>query len=272
MKKITGLIIIFFILLGAGFLTPSCEKAGAEIPGSGDASADDLIWPTFTFMPLQTGVKNGARIIDKDLTHWSVNGEIETWNPQNGDIFFFRGDLLESRGNFNEPFSSYLAIIPLENEFYWNGIGIYYDGFLYRIRKTENGLRIYNSGLWSLSGYCVIVQAGSSLALPELGINTEMLRNIHKIKVRRGHLKVAEMNPNTEGAFTPPGLIWKYYKNQGKEIRSPLAGEYLKAEDFIAKSDSANGYFKSLTSELQIKRVFIYNDEQLDGIDCSKVY
>lgn len=259
------------ILLSAVFLTPSCEEAGAEIPGSGDASADALVWPTFTFMPLENGVKNGARIIDKDLTHQRFR-LFNDWNPRNGDIFFFRGDLIENRGGFNEPFSSYLAIVPLENEFYWNGIGIYYDGFLYRVRQTENGLRIYNSGLWTLRGYCVVAQAGSSLALPELGINREMLKNIHKIKVSRGHLKVAEMNPNIEGAFTPPGLIWKYYKNQGKEIRSSLAGEYLKAEDFIAKTDSANGYFQSLSSELQIKKVSIYNDGFVDGIDCSKVY
>jgi hypothetical protein len=114
------------------------------------------------------------------------------------------------------------------------------------------------------------VQAGSSLILPELGINTEMLKNIHKFKVRRGHLKVERMNPNVDGAFTPPGLVWKYYQNQGKEIRSPLAGEYLKAEDFIVKTDAASGYFQSLTAELQIKRVSIYNGEY--GIDCSKVY
>lgn len=268
MKKI----LILMIIMGAALGLTGCDQAEAENPEGGDISADAWVSPTLTFMNMKSGLKIGERVVDKDLYHRRMRFEIKaSWNPQNGDIFFFRGDLIHSEYD-QQIYGSYLTILPLEDEFYWNGIGLYYDGFVYRVRETENGLRIYNSGLWTLGGYCVIVQAGSSLALPELGINREMLKNIHKIKVSRGHLKVAEMNPNIEGAFTPPGLIWKYYKNQGKEIRSSLAGEYLKAEDFIAKTDSANGYFQSLSSELQIKKVSIYNDGFVDGIDCSKVY
>lgn len=274
MKKISGLLIIFLILLCAGFLTPSCEKVGAEIPGSEDASADALISPTLTIMNLNSGLKTGERIVDKDFSHARMRYQIEaSWNPQNGDIFFLRGDMVRNDHDYDKNiYGDYLIITPLEEEFYWNGVCLYYDGFCYQITRTEDGLRIYNRGLWTLRGYCVIVQAGSSLALPELGINTEMLRNVHKLKVKRGHLKVAEMNPNIEGAFTPPGLIWKYYKNQGKEIRPASAGEYLKAEDFIVKTDADNGYFQSLTSELQIKKVSIFNDPQIGGVDCSKVY
>lgn len=269
MKKLFILMIIIAALSGIS----SCDQADAENPAVGDMSADAWISPTFTIMDVNSGIKNGARIIDRGLDHIRMIN-LKTWNPQNGDIFFLRGDLISSQDFTveNNNFNWAKAVVPLETEFYWNEVCLYYNGFCYQLTETEDGLRIYNRGLWTLGGYCVIVQAGSSLALPELGINREMLQNIHKIKVRRGHLKVSEMNPNVEGAFTPPGLLWKYYKNQGKEIRSPLAGEYLKAEDFIAKTDAASGYFKSLTSDLQIKRVSIYNDGFVDGIDCSKVY
>jgi hypothetical protein len=77
------------------------------------------------------------------------------------------------------------------------------------------------------------------------------------------------MNSNIDDAFTPAGLAWGYYKNHGKEIRSSSAGEYVKAEDFIVKTDIANGYFKSLTSELKIKNISINGG---NALDCSKVY
>ncbi len=269
MKKL----LLWLIVIGAFSGLTACTSADAENPVGGDMSADAWISPTFTIMDVNTGIKNGARIIDRDLRHMRMI-DLKTWNPQNGDIFFLRGDLV-SQLDFTvvgNNFNYIKAIVPLEEEFYWNEICLYYNGFCYKITETEDGLRIYNRGLWTIGGYCVIVQAGSSLALPELGINAEMLKNIHKIKVRRGHLKVAQMNPNIEGAFTPPGLIWKYYQNQGKQIRSASAGEYLKAEDFIAKTDAANGYFKSLSSELQIKKVSIYDDQEQYGINCSKVY
>ncbi len=267
-------LLILLIILGAVLYFNGCTGAEAEIPGSGDASADIVLSPTLTIMNLKTGEKTGERIIDNEFRHTNIiYGTEASWNPQNGDIFFLRGDIVRNDYYYDKNiYGYYLIITHLEEEFYWNGVCLYYDGFCYQLTQTEDGLRIYNRGLWTIGRYCVIVQAGSSLALPELGINTEMLKNIHKLKVRRGHLKVAEMNPNIEGAFTPPGLIWKYYKNQGKEIRSPLAGEYLKAEDFIAKTDVASGYFQSLTPELQIKRVSIYNNPQEGGFDCSKVY
>lgn len=274
MKKISVLIIIFLAALSAGFFAPSCEKVGAEIAGSGDVSADDWLWPTFTFMNLKTGLKTDERIM-KNNSGRDTFRNMNDWNSQNGDIFFFRGNLIQNYYYDYNIYGDYLAIVSLEENFYWNGIGIYYDGFVYQIMSTENGLRIYNTGLWTLKNYCVIVQAGSSLTLPDLGINREMLGKIHKFKVKRGHLKVAKMNPNVDGAFTPPGLVWQFYKNQGKEIRKSGADEYLKAEDFIAKTDAENGYFQSLTTELQIKRVSIYNDNvgiDEGGIDCSKVY
>jgi hypothetical protein len=267
MKKL----FIFLIIMGALSGLTGCTQAEAENPAGGDASADIVLSPTFTIINMKTGLKSGERV-DKNFRFLYMRNQemLQTWNPQNGDIFFFRGELVYNRTIYNyDIYGDYLAIIPLEDGFYWNGVCLYYNGFCYKITQTEEGLRIYNKGLWTLGGYCVLVQAGSSLALPELGINTEMLNKIHKIKVRRGHMKVAEMNPNIDGAFTPPGLFWKYYKNQGKEIRSASAGEYLKASDFIAKTDAVSGYFKSLTPELQIKKVSILST--LD-FDCSKVY
>lgn len=269
MKKFTHIIIICFFILACFYLN-SCEKASAEGEITGDVSADDWISPTFTFLNLNTGIKSGERITPERIKHNDTIHLMDDWNPRDGDIFFFRGRFLANDQIYD--FASYgwfLAIVPLEENFYWNGVGLYQDGFLYQIMPTDDGPRIYNTKLWTLAGYCVIVQASSSLSLPDIGINTEMLKNIHKLKVKRGHLKAAKMNPNMDGAFTPPGLIWQYYRNQGKNIRKTNPGEYIKTEDFIKKTDAASGYFESQTPELIIKKVSVYNQGE---IDCSKVY
>ena len=265
------LFLILIVLIGS--FNTSCKKADAEDLGFGDASADDLILPNFTFMDLNTGNKIGERI-SRDEFHYKrylYPPAFETWAPQNGDIFFFRGNIAQNNQYYDENiYGNFFAIVPLEPEFYWNGVGLYYDGFLYKITSTENGPRIYNQGLWTIDGYCLIVQASSSLALPENGINAEMMSKIHKVKVRRGHLKAALMNPNIDGNFTPPGLMDKFYANQGKQIRPDIAGEYVRAEDFIEKIDANNGYFQSRTPDLTIKKVYFGNDP--GSIDCSKVY
>ncbi len=270
MKKFTHIFIMFCFFSLACFCLNSCEKASAEAENTGDISADDWISPTFTMMNLGTGLKTNERVSNKDLKYFKILF-MKDWNPQNGDIFFFRGEMAWSPNEIQNDAEWAIAIVPLENDFYWNGVGLYQDGFLYRIMPTEEGPRIYNSGLWTLGGYCVIVQASSSLALPDIGINTEMLKNIHKLKVKRGHLKAAIMNPNMNGAFTPPGLLWQYYRNQGKEIRKAGADEYIRAEDFIGKTSPETGYFESLTPELTIRKVSIYQ-ENASFTDCSKVY
>lgn len=253
----------------------SCKKATAIEPILGDISADDWISPSFTIINMLNGVKTNERI-NNDLTQFYIQNMdvwgVHQWNPQNGDIFFFRGNVIENGWRYDEViYGDYLAIIPLEENFYWNGVCLYYNGFCYRIMSTENGLRIYNSGLWTLASYCVIVQASSSLVLPENSLNTQMLANIHKLKVKRGHIKAAKFKIDHD-AFTPAGLAWGFYKNQGKEIRKSGAGEYIKAEDFIIKTDAGNGYFQSLTSDLIIKKISIYNGVPVLGADCSKVY
>lgn len=267
------LLLILIVLIG--LFGMSCKKADAEDMGFGDVSADDLIAPSFTFMNMNTGDKIGERIPDYNFryTRMLTPSMLEAWMPENGDIFFFRGNMVEnSYFHDHTIYGDYLAIVPLEPEFYWNGVGLYYDGFLYKITSTENGPRIYNQGLWIIGSYCLIVQASSSLALPENGVNAEMMNKIHKVKVRRGHLKAALMNPNIDGNFTPPGLMDKFYGNQGKKIRPDAAGEYIRAEDFIEKTDGGIGYFQSLTSDLTIKKVYIYEPPNQYSPDCSKVY
>jgi hypothetical protein len=253
-------------------LISACESQAEETPA---ISSEDFISPTFTFMNMRTGDKTGERIADHWYFQHSVMRALDTWNPQNGDIFFFRGDMIRNSDRYDaEIYGTVLVMVPLEDDFYWNGVGIYYDGFLYRIMQTEDGLRVFNSGLWSLRGYCIIVQAESTVALPESDLNAEMLSEIHKVKVKRGHFKAAKSRPGQDDSFTPPGLIHKYYKNQGKEIRSPDVDEYIRAEDFIAKTDNtADGYFRSLSDELRIKKVSILGDDPNNAnIDCSKVY
>lgn len=252
------------------FLFSSCSRdIKAEIL-PGDISSDDWISPTFTFLNMNTGIKSGERILSERIRHDDTIRLMDDWNPRDGDIFFFRGRVIVNYRIYdNANYGGFLAIVPLEENFYWNGVGLYQNGFLYQIMPTEDGLRIYNTKLWTLTGYCVIVQASSSLSLPENSINTETLRNIHKLKVKRGHLKAAKMNPNMDGVFTPPGLVWQYYRNQGRNIRKTNADQYIRAEDFIRKTDAAGGYFESQTPDLTIKKVSFF--DQYD-IDCSKVY
>lgn len=276
-----------FCLILTGFSFLSCGEIDKESQLLTDSSSDiingdtsndiisaDWISPTFTLMNLITGNITGEQIVDTNFIKQShAQNILINWDLQNGDIFFFRGDLIKGipYGIGNTIYSPYVAIVPLEDIFYWNGVGLYQDGFIYQIMPTEDGSRIYKTGLWTLGSYCVIVQASSSLSLPENSINTETLQNIHKLKVKRGHLKAAKMNPNMDGSFTPPGLVWKYYQNQGKNIRKDDAGEYIRAEDFIGKTDEANGWFESLTPDLTIKNVLI-NMKYQGSFDCSKVY
>lgn len=265
-NKLLNLIIICF-LIGIIYCLQSCENATAIEPNSGDISADDWISPNFTLMN-SAGQITGEKIERYNFKYLYINWDIKNWTFENGDIIFYRGAMIESAAIFGSDIAFGFSI-PLENNFYWNGVCLYYNGFCYQISQTEDGLRIYNTGLWTLNKYCVIVHASSNLSLPPNAPNTEMLKNIHKIKVRRGHLKAAKMNPNIDGAFTPAGMAWGYYKNHGKEIRPANAGEYIRAEDFIEKIIVGGApYFKSLTSELQIKNVSI----KASGLDCSKVY
>lgn len=249
----------------------SCSRDTNAETLPGDASSDDLIPQTYTFLNMNTGLKSGERVSVQNFK--GTIRLMDSWNPQNGDIFFFRGKFIQNNLYTVDydlaSYGSFLAVVPFEDDFYWNGVGLYQDGFLYQIMPTDDGPRIYNTKLWTLALYCVIVQASSSLSLPENSINTETLQNIHKLKVKRGHLKAAMMNPNIDGAFTPPGLVWQYYRNQGKNIRKIGADEYVKAEDFIRKTDAASGYFESQTPDLTIKKVSVLNQ---GGYDCSKVY
>ena len=244
---------LFVMILSiiAIFAASSCKKVGAEDLGLNDASADALIMPSFSFMILTTGNKMGERISGDNFKHirFLSATDFESWNPQNGDVFFFRGDLVSNYFYNLGIDNPYFAIVPLETDFYWNGVGLYYDGFLYRITATENGPRIYNQGLWTIGGHCLIVHASSSLALPENSLNDDMMKKIHKVKVKRGHLKADKMDKNKDHSFTPPGLVDKFYANQGKKIRPDDAGEYVRAEDFIEKTDADNGYFQSRTDD-----------------------
>jgi hypothetical protein len=268
-NKLSFLILMLFISL----MSASCEvDAGAEDLGLGDAGADDLILQSRTFLSLKTGDKIGARISgdNHQYVKFLTQEQLESWNPQNGDIFFFRGNIVANYHYDVDFYGVFFAIVPLEPEFYWNGVGLYYDGFLYKITATENGPRIYNQGLWTIGDHCLIVHASSSLSLQRNEINADMMAKIHTVKVRRGHLKKEKMNPNISDSFTPPGLVDRFYTIQGKKIRPDTSGEYVKAEDFIEKTDAVSGYFQSRTSDLVIKKVFIYDEDS--RIDCARVY
>jgi hypothetical protein len=269
------LLLILIVFMGLSCASCKTSEAEAEDMGYGDASADDLIAQSFTFMKLINGEKSGEKISGNNFQYVQHLDQpaLEAWSPENGDLFFFRGNMVVNDFYHDKiVYGDYFAIIPLEPEFYWNGVGLYYDGFLYKITATENGPRIYNQGLWTIGSHCLIVQASSSLALSANSLNADMMGKIHKLPVKRGHLKAALMNPNIDGKFTPPGLADRFYANHGKRIRPDGAGEYVRAEDFIEKTDAANGHFQSATPDLTIKNVYIYSSTAENAPDCSKVY
>lgn len=264
--KFLILILILCFCLGLN----SCDKAEAVIPENGDISADDYKGFDLTIMNMKTGAKTGERVIS-DYFRRDMFFLMDSWQPENGDLFFYRGKIRNDSSFYPyEEFGHFLAIVPLEEEFYWNGVGLYYNGFIYRITPTENGPRIYNRGLWTLGRYCVLVQASSNISLPPDTETSKMMAGISKIRVRRGHIKKDKFAPQHDKA-TPAGVVWGFYKNKGKNIKPDGSGEYIRAEDFITKTDANSGYFDAATSNLVIKKIQIYSDP-VNEIDCSKVY
>jgi len=224
----------------------------------------DGISKDFTFIDQTTGIKAQERVALSDFEKYfnvDINQILNAWDKKNGDIFFFRGSFAQK---VLKP--ELTVIIPFEILLYWNGICIYNNGFCYQTVRTDEGLRIYNSGLWRLSNYCIIAHARPIENPQSIEQNSEMLNNIHKRSASRAALKKEIFEVDKPEKFTPPGLVWKFYKNLGKEIRKAGAGEYIKASDFIEKTDSStDGYFRSATDNFDIINVYIHPQ-------CSKVW
>lgn len=255
------LILIPFVFISCGEEQLSEEEFLSQI------ELENILPQALTLINHQSGEKTYERISRSDFKpgyDYRISNIIETWNIENGDIFFLRA--APARHN---SAGDMFYMIPLEDKFYWNAVCLYYDGFCYQAINTGEGIKIYNSKLWKLGRYYIIAQLSPKGILPSGGenqANQGMLENIHKVKIKRGGIKRGHLEADNPLVMTAPGLVWKYYRNLGKEIRKvkteqELADQtvdYVMAEDFIIKTDTTeDGYFRSASEHFTVKNVYV---------------
>ena len=182
MERILKFAIFWVILIPFAFIACGEDPETEEL----EAYENSLIPYNLTYIDAPSGVKSQERIVLADFERAFVpviNQTILSWSLRDGDLIFFRGGIVQKKF-VNEI----LAAVPLDDGFYWNGVCLYKNNFCYQIARTETGMRIYNSGLWKLSNYCVLAHVRPAETPQSNAQNDQIISDIHKKKAFRGAL------------------------------------------------------------------------------------